>query len=39
MVGLVVGLLVRHLEEADRLLDPYLAEPLIWDYEFSRVIE
>ena len=38
MVGLVVGLLVRHLEEADRLLDPYLAEPLIWDYEFSRVI-
>jgi hypothetical protein len=26
MVGLVVGLLVRHLEHVDRLLDPYLAE-------------
>ena len=38
MLGLVVGLLVRHLEEADQLLDPYLAEPLIWDYEFSRVV-
>ena len=38
MVGLVVGLLVRHLEEADRLLDPYLAEPMIWHHEFSRVV-
>ena len=36
MVGLVVGLLVRHLEHADRLLDPYLVEPLIWEFEFSR---
>ena len=37
MVGLTVGLLVRHLEVAGRLLDPYLTEPLIWELEFSRV--
>ena len=36
--GLVVGLLVRHLEDAGRLLDPYLAEPVIWDLEFTRVV-
>lgn len=38
MVGLVVALLVRHLEHADRLLDPYLAEPMIWHHEFTRVV-
>ena len=38
MPGLVVGLLVRHLEDADRLLDLYLAEPVIWDLEFTRVV-
>ena len=38
MVGLIVGLLVRHLESARNLLDPYLAEPLIWRYEFARVV-
>ena len=37
MVSLIVGLLVRHLEQADHLLDPYLAEPLIWHHEFARV--
>ena len=37
MVGLVVGLLARHLEDAEDLLDPYLTEPLIWRCEFSRV--
>ena len=37
MVGLVVGLLVRHLEDADQLLDPYLVEPLIWKHEFARI--
>lgn len=37
MVGLIVGLLVRHAEKADRLLDPYLTEPCIWDLEFARV--
>ena len=39
MVSLVVGLLVRHLEQAGELLDPYLAEPLIWQLEFHRVAE
>ena len=38
MVSLVVGLLVRHLENADRLLDPYFAEPFIWQQEFGRVV-
>jgi hypothetical protein len=38
MVGLVVGLLVRHVERADRLLDPYFAEPTIWEHEFMRVV-
>ena len=37
MVSLVVGLLVRHLEDTDHLLDPYLTEPLIWHHEFARV--
>ncbi len=37
MVSLVVGLLVRHLENVGRMLDPYLTEPLIWNYEFVRV--
>ncbi|MCY4235555.1 MAG: hypothetical protein OXE74_04500 [Cyanobacteria bacterium MAG CAR2_bin_4] len=38
MLGLIVGLLMRHLEQADNLLDPYLVEPLIWHYEFARVV-
>lgn len=38
MVGLVVGLLVRHLDNAGRLLDPYLTEPAIWELEFARVV-
>ena len=38
MVGLTVGILVRHLEVAGDLLDPYITEPLIWRHEFSRVI-
>ena len=37
MVGLVVGLLVRHLENVGGLLDPYLREPMIWQLEFARV--
>ncbi|MFD5013747.1 hypothetical protein [Streptomyces chartreusis] len=39
MVGLVVGLLVRHLEHADRLLDRYLTEPVVWHLEFARVVQ
>ena len=38
MVGLAVGILVRHLEVVDSLLDPYLADPLIWHLEFRRVV-
>ena len=38
MVGLVVGLLIRHLAGAKSLLDPYLTEPLIWHCEFARVV-
>ena len=38
MAGLVVGILFRHLESADDLLDPFLAEPLVWNYEFERMV-
>ena len=31
-------LLVRHLENADHLLDPYFTEPFIWLQEFARVV-
>ena len=37
MPGLAVGLLVRHLEDAGRLLDQYLTEPDIWHLEFTRL--
>jgi hypothetical protein len=36
MLGLVVGLLIRHLDRAGTLLDPFLAEPIIWELEFNR---
>lgn len=38
MPALVVGLLVRHLENAGTLLDPFLEEPWAWHLEFSRVV-
>ncbi len=38
MVGMVVGMLVRHLEQAGVAIDPYLAEPYVWGYEIRRVI-
>ena len=38
MVALIVGMLVRHTEVADNLLDPYFTEPLIWRYEFRRIV-
>ncbi|GAB3805619.1 hypothetical protein GCM10028798_27790 [Humibacter antri] len=38
MVGFVVGLLVRHIEKSDGLLDSYLSEPMIWHLEFGRVV-
>ena len=39
MVGLIVGLLVRHLPNSGDLLEPFLAEPRIWSYEFARVVQ
>lgn len=36
MPGLVVGFLIRHLDEVTDELDPWLAEPMIWDLEFGR---
>ena len=30
---------MRHLEVADELLDPYFSEPLIWHYEFTRIVD
>ena len=39
MVGLIVGLLVRHLPNSGDLLEPYLAEPRIWSYELTRVVQ
>lgn len=34
--GLLFGLLVRHLENVDIELDPFLAEPVVWELEFGR---
>jgi hypothetical protein len=36
MPGLVLGLLIRHLEEGDNLLDVWLTHPAVWSLEFSR---
>lgn len=36
MPGLVVGLLVRHLDDTEDLLDPWLREPHAWRLESSR---
>lgn len=37
--GLVVGVLVRHLESGSSLLDAYLIEPDVWSLEFGRVVQ
>ena len=37
-VSVVYGLLVRHLESAGRMLDPFLVQPTIWRLEFARVV-
>ncbi|MET8601874.1 trypsin-like serine protease [Streptomyces althioticus] len=34
--GMLFGLLVRHMENVDTELDLFLAEPIVWDFEFSR---
>jgi hypothetical protein len=36
--GMLFGLLVRHLEKVGTALDPFLAEPLVWELEFGRVM-
>lgn len=38
MPGLVLGMLVRHLETVGDALDPFLVDPLIWKLEFSRSV-
>ena len=39
MVGLVVSVLVRHLDKAGTLLDRLLAEPEVWHFEFARITQ
>ncbi|MEW9527375.1 hypothetical protein [Microbispora sp. NPDC049125] len=34
--GMLFGLLVRHLENVGSELDPFLAEPVLWELEFGR---
>jgi hypothetical protein len=34
--GMLVGLLVRHLENVDTELDAFLAAPVVWELEFAR---
>ncbi|QNG36297.1 hypothetical protein F1C76_06560 [Geodermatophilaceae bacterium NBWT11] len=36
MPALIVGTLIRHLEHAGEALDPFLAEPDVWQLEFRR---
>jgi hypothetical protein len=38
MVGLAVGLTVRHLGVDDSTLDPWLVQPLVWHLESSRAV-
>ncbi len=38
MPGLIVGMLVRHLERVESELDPFLAAPEVWRFEFARTI-
>lgn len=39
MPAFVVGMLVRHIEDAGSLLDPYLSEPDVWHLEFGRTVQ
>lgn len=36
--GLLYGLLIRNIEHAGTSLDPFLAEPEVWELEFSRCV-
>ncbi len=34
--GMLYGVLVRHLDKVGEALDPFLAEPVVWELEFAR---
>lgn len=36
MPGMLYGTLVRHLDKVGDALDPFLAEPVVWELEFAR---
>ena len=38
MPGLVLGMLLRHLENAGDALEPFLVEPTVWELEFTRCV-
>lgn len=38
MPALALGILVRHLEDVGDAIDPYLVEPAVWQFEFSRAL-
>lgn len=35
--GLVVGAIIRHLDAAPKALDPFIVEPLVWQFDAIRV--
>lgn len=35
--GMLFGLLTRHIDKVTNELDPFLAEPIVWNLEFARV--
>ena len=37
MVSMAYGIMVRHIEDFDGIIDPFLAEPYLWGVEVSRV--
>jgi hypothetical protein len=38
MPPLALAILVRHLEDVENTLDPFLVEPEVWDLEFTRAV-
>lgn len=36
MPGMLYGVLVRHVDKVGDALDPFLAEPVVWELEFAR---
>ena len=38
MVGLIVGLLIRHVDRVENELDPFLSVPEVWDADLMRVL-